>query len=96
MKQNLFYVILSEILFEYPEFKLLDRITPIHATTLENKEYYRLELPLIDVSAEGIELDEAHMSIYKTVDPITQSWERLILQPNSRILKVKSIACICF
>ncbi|WP_065231759.1 hypothetical protein [Legionella gratiana] len=68
MKLNILYGVLR-LLTESSEFKLCDKIIPIHDRTLEDKEYYRLEIPHEDIAAEGLKLQEIHMSIYKKVDP---------------------------
>ena len=68
MKANIFYGLLTQLLTESPKFKLLDAAIPIHDRTLEDKEYYRLELPPTDIAADGLKLHEAHISIYKKVN----------------------------
>ncbi|HAT6976700.1 TPA: hypothetical protein JAN54_00190 [Legionella pneumophila] len=69
MKPNLFYFVLTQILTESPNFKLLDEITPVHDITLKDKKYYRLELPLTNIAAEGFRLHDAHISLYEKIDP---------------------------
>lgn len=69
MKLNALYGVLTQLLTETPEFQLFDKIIPIHDRTLENKEYYRLELPLDDIAGDGLQLHEMHLSIYQKVDP---------------------------
>lgn len=68
MKPNIFYGLLHQLLTESPEFKLLNTSSPVHDKTLEDKEYYRLELPPADIVVDDLEFFEAHMSIYKRVD----------------------------
>lgn len=69
MKPNLFYFVLTHILAESPNLKLLDEITPVHDITLKDKKYYRLELPLANIAAEGFRLHDAHISLYEKTDP---------------------------
>ncbi|SQG90809.1 coiled-coil-containing protein [Legionella pneumophila subsp. pascullei] len=69
MKPNLFYFVLRQILDESPNFKLLDEIAPVHDITLMDKKYYRLELPLTNIAAEGFRLHDAHISLYEKTDP---------------------------
>ena len=57
-----------KLLTESPEFKLFDKISPIHDRTLEDKKYYRLTLPSTDIAVDGFELHEAHISIYEKID----------------------------
>ncbi|HHP0264885.1 TPA: hypothetical protein ACRZRI_001258, partial [Legionella pneumophila] len=69
MKPNLFYFVLTQILAESPNFKLLDEVRPVHDITLKDKKYYRLELPLANIAAEGFRLHDAHISLYEKTDP---------------------------
>jgi hypothetical protein len=69
MKLNIFYGLLHQLLIAAPEFKLLNVAVPVYDKTLEDKEYYRLELPSADIATEGLELYETHLSVYKEVDP---------------------------
>ncbi len=69
MKLNILYGVLTQLLIQSPQFKLLNSTSITHDINLNDRDYYRLELPPVDIAVGGLRLKEAHMSIYKKIEP---------------------------
>ncbi|STX52165.1 coiled-coil-containing protein [Legionella busanensis] len=69
MKVNGLYSTLQYKLAQQPDFKLKNQIIPHQDVTLNNKNYYRLALPVNQFKlSENWLLNEAHLSIYEELD----------------------------
>jgi hypothetical protein len=68
MKKNYLFGLLTHLITGNKNFELLNGIRPVLDTTVEGKNYYRVQLPLDHMNAAPYKLIEAHLSIYQYTD----------------------------